>query len=87
MGWLDSVWQNAASPPAEDASAPLLASGACTGYELQRGLDYSGADIYGGDMPAADEAECCAACERNRVCNAFTYVLAQRKCWLKRNRR
>ena len=62
MGWLESVWQNASPPPIAAADALPASSVGCAGYELQHGLDYSGADIFNGNIPAADEVACCAAC-------------------------
>ena len=77
MAWLATAW--GASPSSSVASG-------CEGYEVQRGTDYAGADIADGGLLVADETACCAACERHRLCNAFTFVIADDRCWLKRRR-
>ena len=62
--------------------------GACSEYRVEKDLDYGGADLsQTGALAAEDEGACCAACERNRLCNAVTYVLASQQCWLKARRR
>jgi hypothetical protein len=62
---------------------PALAS-----IPLEHNIDRTGSDYRSFDLPAADPNLCCAACEAEAECKAFTYVKpgvqgSSARCWLK----
>ena len=86
--WLTNVWSGQDASTSSDspraAAAPPLR---CGDYKIEVGFDYKGSDIGTGPSTANDDAACCELCERTAECNAFTFVLATRECWLKARRR
>ena len=96
-GWLSDLWAGGqASRPgvAPDASAGARAAAAvrsapekCGAYVLEHDADYTGADLGVDAVAASSVGACCSACERVRLCNAFTFVAAEQQCWLKARRR
>ena len=97
VGWLSDLWAGGqASRPgvAPDASAGARAAAAvrsapekCGAYVLEHDADYTGADLGVDAVAASSVGACCSACERVRLCNAFTFVAAEQQCWLKARRR
>ena len=75
----------AATPPA--LSKNTTTGPACAVYRFEPGVDYVGGDVGRESVMADDVEGCCAACERTRLCNAFTFVADSQACWLKTSRR
>lgn len=49
---------------------------------LLHGFDFLNQE-HQSDKPASSPAECCALCEANPACKAFTYQTEQQKCYMK----
>ena len=94
MGFLDGIFYSRATPVITSAPEKSLANssvspsitGSCALYRLEPAVDYLGGDLGADAIPASNQEACCAACERARRCNAFTFVAASRECWLKQRR-
>ena len=76
-----------ASAGARAAAAVRSAPEKCGAYVLEHDADYTGADLGVDAVAASSVGACCSACERVRLCNAFTFVAAEQQCWLKARRR
>lgn len=63
---------------------PPCTTAASCGY-LQADINLSGADLPDGGLVAGIDsfAECCGACKSRRECDAYTYSIADRTCYLK----
>lgn len=74
----------ASHAPATALGPPHPCTAASCGY-LQADINLSGADLPDGGVVAGIDsfAECCGACKSRRECDAYTYSLADRTCFLK----
>ena len=48
---------------------------------LERGISYSGGDIY--DRPASSAEQCSELCANDDRCRAVTFIVSQQRCWVK----